>query len=342
MDALHRVSDDEALARRLHEELNGGGYHESDTEHDNIDEEMARRLQAEFDSTERNIQDARFQRDAELARRMHAEGHARGGSEDDASLALALQLSDESVPPARERKRRPAASDELTQHLFGGPAPTAAMAAAAAPPIPRFGPKSSSLSYATVAGAGDEQPQPQGSRVVVAPCGSRPTSTSTPRQPLTRSSAAEAITGPVLLIDGANVAYMYGEARGTPSGFDTRGIALCFDYFCNRRPGGGKGAVPWANIFVTLSRSRWDAEDASLGELNEQICWTPVGKDDDVFTIQCAIDHNCWVVTNDRWLDHAAARHATAEVRSRRIGFAWVGKTFTPAADDLARFDGRG
>ena len=54
---------------------------------------------------------------------------------------------------------------------------------------------------------------------------------------------------------------------------------------------------------------------------------------------QCAADHGAWVVTNDAWRDHNARRHANDELRKRRVAYAWMGRTFAPASDDLARFD---
>ena len=46
-----------------------------------------------------------------------------------------------------------------------------------------------------------------------------------------------------------------------------------------------------------------------------------------------------WVVTNDRWTDNRASRHATEPLRKRRISYAFVGGAFSPASDDIARYD---
>ena len=46
-----------------------------------------------------------------------------------------------------------------------------------------------------------------------------------------------------------------------------------------------------------------------------------------------------WVVTNDRWTDHRASRHATEPLRKRRISYAFVGGAFSPASDDIAHYD---
>ncbi|MEC8039086.1 MAG: hypothetical protein VX152_12470, partial [Pseudomonadota bacterium] len=70
-------------------------------------------------------------------------------------------------------------------------------------------------------------------------------------------------------------------------------------------------------IAATLNECRWDEHDTVLQSMSDGvIAWTPVGKDDDVFLLQSAADHGAWVVTNDRWNDHARAssRHATHEV----------------------------
>ena len=95
---------------------------------------------------------------------------------------------------------------------------------------------------------------------------------------------------------------------------------------------------------MTLSASRWDPSDAALQRLEAAgvLSWTPLGKDDDVFLLQCAADCGAWVVTNDRWTDHRASRHATMEVRRRVIRYAFLSGTFAPASDDLGRFDASG
>ena len=56
--------------------------------------------------------------------------------------------------------------------------------------------------------------------------------------------------------------------------------------------------------------------------------------------LQAACDSGAWVVTNDKWTDHRASRHATAAVKKRVLRFAFVGGAFAPASDDVARFDG--
>ena len=153
-------------------------------------------------------------------------------------------------------------------------------------------------------------------------------------------STASRSRGPALIIDGANVAYSYGCGRAA-SGFDLEGVRRCVDYFCARRRG---VSLSRNDICVTLSSSRNDPSDATLAALEQMVsvCWTPLQRDDDVFTIQCADDHGSWVVTNDKWRDHGGARHASEALRRRRIEYAWMGGAFAPAADDLARFDARG
>ena len=333
-----RDMDDLALARQLDRELNGQPSH---TEAE--DEAFAQQLAA-------------IDADADLAKRMQAEEKAQAAEErrqreeKDESLALALQFGGEAAVdgggPAKASKRNAEKSEALRRHLFSaavpnteaeqGGAPAWPGLSGAAVPSSRVDP---SLSYACVTtssggqcGASDE------ARGHAAPQrGGRPAATA-PTPAVGRTVAAWRSTSdqPRLIIDGANVAYSYGTQVHAPSGFDTNGIAAVVEYFSRR--GSGRPAVPQSAIYVTLNEGRRDPHDAALVALGAQICWCPPNKDDDVFLIQCAADHGAWVVTNDRWTDHGASRWATAEIRSRRIAYAWMGRTFALASDDIAKF----
>ena len=259
--------------------------------------------------------------DAALAARLQAEANAEA---EDASLALALSLSRQPTEPAEERRRlRGERSDALAAQIFGaGPA-----AAAPAPAAP----VSASLSYATVAGAGDDSAD-AGVYRSLAPAPQPRAAAAAPQRALLRSLAPP--LPPALIVDGANVAYSYNAAA------DLEGVCHCVHYFLSR-PGASEKRLDPSRVVVVLNENRRDGGAAldALAARGVEICWTPSGRDDDVFAIQCAADHGAWVVTNDAWRDHNARRHANDELRKRRVAYAWMGRTFAPASDDLARFD---
>ena len=299
-------SSDAELARALHAQLN------ADID---ADAEFAARLQA-------RPSNGGDDDDAALAARLQADADAEA---EDASLALALSLSRQPTEAAEERRRlRGERSDALAAQIFGaGPA-----AAAPAPAAPI----SASLSYATVAGAGDDSAD-AGAAVYrsLAPAPPQYRSAA-PQRALPRSLAPP--PPPALIIDGANVAYSYNAAA------DLEGVCHCVHYFLSR-PGAAERRLDPSRVVVVLNENRRDGGAAldALAARGVEICWTPSGRDDDVFAIQCAADHGAWVVTNDAWRDHNARRHANDELRKRRVAYAWMGRTFAPASDDLARFD---
>ena len=260
----------------------------------------------------------------------------------DASLALAMMLQQEEEEGAAAQsnrvatqqqqtlQRREVEGEELRRHLYSASGAAAAPSCCCAPaPAPaRVG----GLSYACVLGAGEAAPPGTtiGGRgsIGAAAVGAAPS----PAPPL----AVRRV--PALLIDGANVAHQHGR-----DGFSSRGLRLCVEYFL-RRDGGPGGRLQPADLAVILNESRWDAADAHLRHLEDLgvLSWTPTGKYDDIFLLQCAADHDgCWVVTNDKWRDTRAARHATSSTRARTICFAFMGDAFSPAPDDLDRWDQR-
>ena len=197
-----------------------------------------------------------------------------------------------------------------------------------------------SLADAAVAGAGDASTAVNGwptaysgsrpvTRAPVHTCAaaaSAGAAPSCPMEPLRRSL-------PVLLVDGANIAFSHG--RDT---FSSRGIRLCVEYFLSHR---ARRRLRADGIAVILSESRRDPADPHLAYLDALgvLSFTPVGKYDDLFLLQCAADHGAWVVTNDKWREPRAARHATEAVRKRTICFTFMHDAFSPSPDDLANFD---
>jgi hypothetical protein len=348
--------DDELIARALHAELNGtveaSSAHNADAElakrlqeeclkgapaspaQHGDDEELARRLEAEL-----NAPPPVDASDEELARRIQeAEQHeevGRGpGAMDDASLALALSLETEQAAQnsARDRRRQ-REGEQLRQHLFcgGGTESGYGTAGGGAASFPSA-PVRSAVSYAHVVGEGEQRSgMPQLQPPPMAP---RPFGLVGNRTSAAAIHGGAAAGAPLLIIDGANVATNHAGY------FDAQRLLRCVDYFVRRS--GLSGTVrrlPRSRISVVLNENRYDPSDEALLSLEDVIMWTPTAKDDDVFLLQCAADHESWVVTNDRWTDHRALRHATQDVRKRKITYAWAGSTFAPASDDLRRFD---
>ena len=93
-------------------------------------------------------------------------------------------------------------------------------------------------------------------------------------------------------------------------------MRLCVEYYCAH-------GVPAAALMVVLNENRkrhnWDEHMAHLDTLGV-IAWTPTAKDDDVFLLTAAANSGAWVVTNDHWRDHRAARHVTEAVHRRVNG----------------------
>ena len=267
-----------------------------------------------------------------------------------ASVALAHKLAHKLGQAQGTSKRRKqtghlSQAEDLRRHLYE---PAAAAAAAAPAPVAR----APGLSYAMAAGhaatiqgatMGDDSNTARRSQTArsAAPRCSHPNSRSSSSS-LPPSQAAKRQTGGPgvpdhtlrLLIDGANVAFKYGEANGRPGRFCARGIALAVEY--------ARAHLQLADdaIGVILNENRWDAADADLAGLEERglVSWTPTAKDDDVFLLTAAADQEAWVLTNDRWTDHRAARHATAAVKARTMRFGWIREVFAPAADDVGRY----
>ena len=128
-----------------------------------------------------------------------------------------------------------------------------------------------------------------------------------------------------LVVDGANVAHRYDG-----SGFNARGIRYCVDFWISY-------GIPAKALVVTLSESRRDDSDAELLQLERRglLAWTPTGKDDDLFTIQTALEQGAWIVSNDRYLNH---RRWTAPLSKKILKFAFAREVFVVAPDDLLMF----
>ena len=272
--------------------------------------------------------------DADFARRLQREMDSEVEDSEAASVALALALSDEANHDPKRRKpraMREQPSEALRQQLFSSCGAGERSAAHAAAPQPPVAPVIPACSYSMVVGqAPGASARGSAGSAAVAPSPAPVYAAARTRAPRVASSPA----GPALIIDGANVAWAYGRSR-----FDAYGIELCVQYFMHRGAGGGS-RLPRSRIAVVLNENRWDGNDPILSGLIDVISWTPTNKDDDVFLLQCACDNQSWVVTNDKWTDHRATRHATDGVRHRKLRFAFVGQVFTVAADDVARFDG--
>lgn len=283
--------------------------------------------------------------------------------------------------PPRAREPAVSAGEDLRRHIFGGQAAAAAAASKKAAAESADRPAAcAAVSYATVAGAGDEASagwmpgaapgavagSSAGAAAGAAAAGWEATrALSAPRGSSTSGLVPQA---PLLLVDGANVGCRYSEAAGGGGGFSARGVRLCVEYFLGRGPGGGR-PLTRRDITVVLHERHFDEDDEDLRALRGLgvLSWTPPGKDDDVsaqhapphnplpntapshtqrlprvrqvFLLSCAADNGSWVVTNDLWRDHIAARHATSELRRRVIRFTFMQQAFAPAADDLKKFD---
>jgi len=121
-----------------------------------------------------------------------------------------------------------------------------------------------------------------------------------------------------------------------------RCLRLCVEHFTHARRDGR--ALRESEVGIVLHSRHWELHgDADLLALEESgvVAWTPPGRDDDVFLLASAAEHDCWVVTNDNWEDHGRAgrRHLTEAVRRRVIKFAWVQEAFVPDPDAMARFN---
>ena len=376
LGSQHDVHDDEALAKALHAELNHSFSPPSAVE---SDAELAKRLQAEYLLAAPLSPSPQSAEDEELARRLQAELNAPppvdvadavlaqrlahseraevSAADEDASLALALALDDEDAQQLRrhqrdrQHKEQEKRNEQLRQHLFFGvtagddaiqsPSRSGSTGGMASFPVAPVVPVRSEVSYANVVGAGKRSsvstthglPSMQQLRCNAAPSlGPSGTHVGSSESHSSTGGCTGGGSGPALLIDGANVACDHARH------FEWRRLVACVDYFVNRGALGGR-RLPRRLISVVLNENRYDASDADLASLQDVIMWTPTAKDDDVFLLQCAADHGSWVVTNDRWSDHRALRHATEAVRRRKISYAWAGSTFAPASDDMQRYD---
>ena len=80
-----------------------------------------------------------------------------------------------------------------------------------------------------------------------------------------------ALPPPVLIIDGANVAFNYSrDAR-----FEARGIRLCVDYYLRRTTGRRLHA---AEMAVILNENRWDAADPELAYVDQLGCISRISR----------------------------------------------------------------
>ena len=284
-EELARRLDDEEMARRLAAQLNdggGGGGSPPNPSATDGDAELARRMQAESFQAEQ-------QHDASIALAMSLGGGAAAASEHGIAAARRLLCAERDGT----RQQREQQGELLRQHLFSG---GSAAAPAACPPRPTApaAPVVSSCSYAMVVGDGEHQPSSSSSGPSPTQLRSNggfapmlPTYRSLVAPPPPRPRALRPAVGPSLIIDGANVACGYGRGGR----FDAEGIRLCVSYFMQRGAGGGR-RLSRDQLAVTLNENRYDANDAVLLGLADLISWTPVAKDDDVFLIQCACDHN--------------------------------------------------
>ena len=295
-----------------------------------------------------------MQLEAEEEQRSHSALLANHVAGEDASAALAWKLQRDDEAAARRegaasamRRSSKHRSEALRDHLFfsGGTlaagTPCQLPLQPPCPPPPIAG--SSGPSYAMVTAVGDRAGDRAGDRKGSARSSAAPGSVLAPNLlvaadpgPAPVPRPPRALPPPVLIIDGANVAFNYSrDAR-----FEARGIRLCVDYYLRRTTGRRLHA---AEMAVILNENRWDAADPELAYVDQLGCisLTPTGKYDDLFLLQCCADYGAWALTNDAWREGRAARHATEAVRRRTIRFAFCGDAFSPAADDLALFDDR-
>ena len=90
------------------------------------------------------------------------------------------------------------------------------------------------------------------------------------------------------------------------------------------------------------SACRWDANDPELVALEQQglLNWSPSRKDDDLFTINLAIDQDAFVVTRDAFRNYQM--HVTAALKRRLVTYWFAGsggrkELFGVSEDDCAR-----
>ncbi|KAL1520757.1 hypothetical protein AB1Y20_022323 [Prymnesium parvum] len=122
----------------------------------------------------------------------------------------------------------------------------------------------------------------------------------------------------LIVIDGANVGFTYGNENGRPGVFCARGVWLCFEFW--RRQG-----VQEEHIAVTLNENRWDPNDQELAALGRfgALNWAPSGVDDDLFTINLAQSQGAFIVTKDTFRNYQM--HVSSELRRRLIKFWFAG-----------------
>jgi hypothetical protein len=332
---------DEALARRLQEEEDArvtppacGAM----ADHDE-DEALAQQLQRE--ERLREEENARvtqpacaatvadYDEDEALAQQLQREEEELDQASTLASdEALAWELSEAVSPGSRKRpsqKQRRQEPDRSVGLAYANDSPEVAFWSEAGPSV---GPAVPAWSPGSAIPAAVLEP-PTGAMALAPRPSCCPIGPFCNQRSISGSSRAAALAAPgpkiVLVIDGANVAY------NNSSCFRARSIRFCLEFW-------QRAGVRLDRMSVTLNPTHKDANDAELAAVEQAvyIMWTPSGKDDDLYTIQAAVETGAWVVTNDRFYNHA---RWTSRVGRRLIPFCFVNPdVFVAAPDDVEKF----
>ena len=230
-----------------------------------------------------------MQLEAEEEQRSHSALLANHVAGEDASAALAWKLQRDDEAAARRegaasamRRSSKHRSEALRDHLFFSGGTLAAGTPCQLPlqppclPPPIAG--SSGPSYAMVTAVGDRAGDRAGDRKGSARSSAAPGSVLAPNLlvaadpgPAPVPRPPRALPPPVLIIDGANVAFNYSrDAR-----FEARGIRLCVDYYLRRTTGRRLHA---AEMAVILNENRWDAADPELAYVDQLGCISRISR----------------------------------------------------------------
>jgi len=148
------------------------------------------------------------------------------------------------------------------------------------------------------------------------------------------AASGEAAGGPWLVVDGQNVVRHYLQEKHiawTDASPDVRGIELCLEalrdnglhrsvvviptWWYTRKPASGKGNA-------TMETDSWE----SLSHLKAagKLALCPNDCHDDALILDLALAYDGFVVTNDRFRDHAGNPYDSAWIQRRRLPFTFV------------------
>ncbi len=146
-----------------------------------------------------------------------------------------------------------------------------------------------------------------------------------------RSAPPSQVPKPIIVLDGANIAYEYGRAVRGGDVFDSRGLSLARCYF--RKAG--------FDIRVVLNVGRIEDGDGLIKDMEKrgELVRAPFDQCDDEYALLLSSERGCKIVSNDLYRQYEQYRF---HLEKNLIQFTFDNNQFLPVAMEKRRHYGTG